>query len=155
KKFPEAKWHQWEPLTRDALREASAGGVFAGETIYDFSKAQVIVAHDSDFLSLHPAALRHARDFASRRRVEKPEGASMSRFYAAEPTPSITGSNADHRLPVAAHEIPALVAQINQSLGNIGTTIKYSASAEPNPVNQLQSLKVLVDDLRRGAVDFL
>ncbi len=209
KKLPEAKWHQWEPLTRDAIREAQAGGVFAGETIYNFAKAQVIVALDSDFLSVHPAALRHTRDFAARRRVEKPEDATMSRFYAAEPTPSITGANADHRLAVAAHEIPALasaiaalvgaggaganvprnatewvwaaaqdlrayagasiaiagetqppevhalVAQINQSLGNIGSTIRHSASAEPNPVKQLQSLKALVDDLRRGAVDFL
>ena len=62
-------------------------------------RAKMIVALDSDFLYLHPAALRHARDFAARRRVRMSAGA-MSRFYVAEPTPSITGSNADHRLPV-------------------------------------------------------
>ncbi|MEP7249556.1 MAG: TAT-variant-translocated molybdopterin oxidoreductase [Spartobacteria bacterium] len=116
-KFPGAKFHQWEPLTRDAVREAKAGGAYGGETLYDFAKAKVIVALDSDFLNLHPAALRHARDFAARRRVEKAEGAEMSRFYAAEPTPSITGSNADHRLPLAAHDIPHLAAALAALVG--------------------------------------
>src|ERR1051326_278088 len=27
-KFPGARWRQWEPLTRDALREARGGGAF-------------------------------------------------------------------------------------------------------------------------------
>jgi molybdopterin-containing oxidoreductase family iron-sulfur binding subunit len=208
-KFPEARWHQWDPLTRDAIREARAGGGFAAETLYDFSKAKVIVALDSDFLCLHSAALRHARDFAVQRRVEQSRGAAMSRFYVAEPTPTITGSNADHRLVISAYEIPvvaaaiaavvgpggnganlsnkaakwvqaaaqdlranmgegiviagetqpsevhALVERINRSLGNIGSTLRHSASAEANPLNQLESLKALVDDLHRGAVEFL
>ena len=205
-KYPGASWHQWEPLSRDALREARPGGVFGAETLYDFSKAKVIVAFDSDFLYLHPAALRHARDFAAGRRIETPAGATMSRFYAAEPTPSVTGSNADHRLPVAAHEIGglvaslaalvgaggeapqlpstwlrsaaedlranagagivivgetqppevhALVAQINASLGNIGSTIRHCAPVEAEPVNQLGSLKTLVDEMRRGVVQLL
>jgi molybdopterin-containing oxidoreductase family iron-sulfur binding subunit len=208
-KFPGAEWHQWEPLTNDAAREARNGGVFGAETLYDFSKAKVIVALDSDFLYFHPAALRHARDFATRRRVEKSAGASMSRFYAAEPTPSITGSNADHRLALAAGEIPqlaaalatlvgtsgagagvsqhaagwveaaaqdlranagasiviagptqsaevhAIVAQINASLGNVGSTIRQSASVEANPLNQLQSLRALTEKMRAGAVELL
>ncbi|HEY2711317.1 MAG TPA: TAT-variant-translocated molybdopterin oxidoreductase [Chthoniobacterales bacterium] len=208
-KFPGARWHQWDPLTRDASRDAKTGGVFGAEVLYDFAKAKVIVALDSDFLCLHPAALKHTHDFAGRRRIEKPEGATMSRFYAAEPTPSITGSNADHRLPVASRDIPqiaaalaalvgaggaganvphnatewlwaaaqdlranigesiviagesqpsevhVLVAQINQSLGNVGATIRHCAPVESNPVNQLQSLQSLIDDLQRTAVDLL
>ena len=208
-KFPGAKWHQWDPLGREALREARAGGVFGAEILYDFTKAKIIVALDSDFLYLHPAALRHARDFAVGRRVERPNDASMNRFYAAEPTPSITGSNADHRLPVAGHEIAqiaaallalisaggtsanvpqnaanwvqaaandlranagasiviagetqppevhALVAQINASLGNIGSTITHSPSVEANPVNQFDSLRTLIGEMRSGAVDLL
>ncbi|HEY5036955.1 MAG TPA: TAT-variant-translocated molybdopterin oxidoreductase, partial [Chthoniobacterales bacterium] len=73
KKFPRANWHQWEPLTRDS---AQAGGM---ENLYDFAKAKIIVALDSDFLYLHPAALRHTRDFAAARRVGQPENATMSR----------------------------------------------------------------------------
>ena len=209
RKFPNAKWHQWEPITNDAQREARLGGSYGGQPLYDFSKAKVIVALDSDFLCMHPAALRHTRDFIHQRRVEKQEGASMSRFYAAEPTPSITGSNADHRLTIAAHDIPALtaalaalvgdraapaevlpaarewlgaaaqdlranagasiviagetqpvevhtaVAQINRSLGNIGATLSYSAPVEANPLNQLQSLRTLVGEMSRDAVEVL
>jgi molybdopterin-containing oxidoreductase family iron-sulfur binding subunit len=208
-RFPGAKWHQWDPLTRDAERESRAGGVFGGETLYDFSKAKVIVALDSDFLYFHPAALRHTHDFARRRRVEKPEMASMSRFYAAEPTPSITGSNADHRIALSVREISAvaaalaglvgtggqsadvppratewvaavandlranpgasiviagpgqppevqaLVAQINASLGNVGQTVTQAPAVEANPVNQLQSLRELVAEMKRGAVELL
>jgi len=206
-KFPGARWRQWEPLTRDALREARGGGAFGSETLYDFSKAKVIVALDSDFLYLHPAALRHARDFAAGRRVESIKGAMMNRFYAAEPTPSITGSNADHRLPVASHEIRpiaaalaallrgeassapksatvwlaaaardlrahagasiviagetqppevhTLVAQMNESLGNVGATIRHCAPIEAQPLSQTDSLQVLVEEMRSGAVELL
>ncbi|MGI8891652.1 MAG: TAT-variant-translocated molybdopterin oxidoreductase [Chthoniobacterales bacterium] len=114
-KFPGAKWHQWEPLTRDALRGSDPSG--AMEALYDFSKAKVIVALDSDFLSQHPAALRHARDFAAGRRVTVAQNAKMSRFYAAEPTPSITGSNADHRLSIAGHQIAPLAAALAALIG--------------------------------------
>lgn len=208
-KFPNAKWHQWEPITNDAQREARLGGTYGGQPVYDFAKAKVIVALDSDFLYMHPAALRHTRDFIQRRRVEKQEGATMSRFYAAEPTPSITGSNADHRLSIASHDIPALaaalaalitngtvpvevppaasewlraaaqdlranpgasivitgetqpvevhtvVAQINQSLGNIGAILSYMAPVEANPLNQLQSFRALVDEMSRETVELL
>ncbi len=143
-KLPGARWSQWDPLTRDSLREARAGGVFGGETIYDFTKAKVIVALDSDFLSLHPAALRHARDFAKNRRVDKPEGASMSRFYAAEPTPTITGSNADHRLPLAAHSIPALTAALAALVGT-------GASAADVPASANEWLWAASQDLRAHA----
>ncbi len=204
KKFPAARWHQWDPLTRDAVR-----GAAGGETLYDFTKAKIIVALDSDFLYLHPAALRHTRDFAKTRRVAQPETATMSRFYAAEPTPTVTGSNADHRLPIAANAIPslaaalaalvgtggasadvpesanawlwaaaqdlraaagasiviagetqppevhAIVAQINASLGNIGSTITEHAPVVANPGDQLASLRTLVGEMHNGAVDLL
>src|SRR5947208_12759426 len=53
-KFPRARWYQWDPLTRDSMRTTP-------EAVYNFSDAAVIVALDSDFLFLHPFALRHAR----------------------------------------------------------------------------------------------
>jgi MoCo/4Fe-4S cofactor protein with predicted Tat translocation signal len=120
KKYPGARWHQWEPLTRDSL---------GNEDLYDLRKAKVIVALDSDFLYLHPAALRHARDFAAARRVAQAEGATMSRFYAAEPTPSITGSNADHRLPVAAADIPKIAAALAALVGSGGEGADVPSSA--------------------------
>ena len=107
--FPAARWCIWDPLNRDNIGD--------GEVICDFSKAKVVVAFDSDFLYAHPYALRYARDFANARRVIEPDGASMNRFYAAEPTPTITGSNADHRIAVAARDILPLAQRIAADLG--------------------------------------
>ncbi len=92
------------PLNRDNLK--------SNEVICDFAKAKVIVALDSDFLYAHPLALRYARDFANGRRVVEPSGGRMNRLYAAEPTPTVTGSNADHRIAVAAREILELTQEI-------------------------------------------
>jgi Fe-S-cluster-containing dehydrogenase component len=119
--FPGARWCVWDPLTRD-----NAAG---SEIICDFSKAKVVVAFDSDFLYAHPYALRYARDFATGRRVIEHEGARMSRFYAAEPTPTITGSNADHRIAVAGYEILPLARAVAAQLG-------IGAEGGSNPENR-------------------
>src|SRR5207248_3306925 len=108
-KFPAARWCIWDPLNRDNLN--------ANEWLCDFSKAKVVVALDSDFLYAHPYALRYARDFSNARRIIDAEGARMSRFYAAEPTPTITGSNADHRIAVAARDILPLAQAIATRAG--------------------------------------
>src|SRR5213079_1508648 len=103
--FPEAKWHQYEPVNRDNAR---AGAIMAfGQdvnTIYDFSKADRILSLGSDFLSAMPGTLRYARDYAEKRRNVaqavslRPD--EMTRLYVIESTPTITGANADHRFSV-------------------------------------------------------
>jgi MoCo/4Fe-4S cofactor protein with predicted Tat translocation signal len=106
-KYPQARWHQYEPVNRDNLR--APGALENGlqiEAHHDFSKAKVIVSLDADFLSDHPAALRNARQFAQARRgAADGAGGLMNRLYAIEPTPTITGAMADHRLPAATGEI--------------------------------------------------
>ena len=96
--FPQAKWHQYEPVNRDNAR---AGAMMAfGQpvnTIYDFSKADRILSLDADFLSALPGTLRYARDFAARRRITEGKK-EMSRLYVIETTPTTTGASADHRL---------------------------------------------------------
>ncbi len=100
KKFPQARWHQYEPWSQDASVD------------YDFSKAKLIVALDSDFLFTHPASLAYARQFAKGRNAvaeaEDPAKATMSRLYVAEPTPTITGSMADHRVALSASDVGKL-----------------------------------------------
>ncbi len=103
--FPQAKWHQYEPVNHDNAR---AGGVMAfGQpvnTIYDFSKADRILALDADFLSAHPGTLKYARDFAARRRITEGKK-EMSRLYVIESTPTTTGASADHHWSVKPSEI--------------------------------------------------
>src|SRR4029450_5862435 len=95
KLYPAMKWHQWEP----AGAHSSRGGAVQAfgtpvNTYYDFTKANVVVALDSDFMSQGPASLRYARQFAERRRVEG-EHPSMNRLYVVEPMPTAPGAPAD------------------------------------------------------------
>ena len=212
-KFPEARWHQFEPVNRDNTHEGAR--LAFGEIVepqYYFDKARVVLALDSDFLFAHPAALRYARDFTNRRRVaEQTSHPTMNRLYVIESTPTITGSTADHRLALSSGEIEnfafvlseklgaipksatgnrqpaiekwtsavasdlqhargesivivgenqtravhALAHAMNEILGNNGVAVRYTAPAEPQPVNQIESLRELVGDLKNGAVDLL
>jgi molybdopterin-containing oxidoreductase family iron-sulfur binding subunit len=61
--------------------------------------ADVILALDSDLISSAPGHLAHARGFAARRNPLRTR--QMSRVYAIEPTPTLIGAAADHR--VIAH----------------------------------------------------
>jgi MoCo/4Fe-4S cofactor protein with predicted Tat translocation signal len=47
------------------------------------------------------------------------------------------------------------VHAINQQLGNIGKTVFYTNPVDANPVNQTESIKDLVADMRAGKVDML
>jgi len=131
--FPEAKWHQYEPVNRDNAR---AGAVMAfGQdmrTTYDFSKADRILSLGSDFLNAWPGNLRYARDYAAKRRengqsngVSIETESKMSRLYVVETTPTITGANADHRFSVRPGEMEAVGqgvsgASIVRASGDIG-----------------------------------
>ena len=114
KKYPQAKWHQYEPWNRDNTKAASGHDATQrlAESRYDFTAARIIVALDSDFLFTHPESLAYARQFAKGRNGVAESGdlgqATMSRLYVAEPTPTITGTMADHRLPCGAAEIRRL-----------------------------------------------
>jgi MoCo/4Fe-4S cofactor protein with predicted Tat translocation signal len=57
----------------------------------------------------------------------------------------------DHQ-PAMVH---ALVHAINEKLGNVGKTVFYTDPVDANPVNQTDSLKDLVADMRGGKVDML
>src|SRR6266851_1361366 len=114
KRFPEAKWHFYEPINRDNVY-AGAQMAFGQpvETIYKLEAADVIVSLDADYLSAgFPGTTRYARDFAKRR---DPDSGKMNRLYVIESTPSATGAKADHRAAVRTSEL-ARAAVTNYSV---------------------------------------
>jgi MoCo/4Fe-4S cofactor protein with predicted Tat translocation signal len=132
--FPQAKWHQYEPVNRDNAR---AGAVMAfGQpvnTIYDFSKAERILSLDADFLSALPGTLRYAREFAARRRITEGKK-EMSRLYVIESTPTTTGASADHRFSLK----PIEMEDITQALSSL--LVLNSDTARSLPEALLQRL---------------
>ena len=110
--YPQAKWHVYEPLNRDNVLEgAKLAFGQSVETRYDFSKADVIVSLDADFLYAgSPGNTKYIRDFASRRNPDAP----MNRLYVIESTPSSTGAKADHRLPARASMVETAARAITE-----------------------------------------
>ncbi|HTS38619.1 MAG TPA: TAT-variant-translocated molybdopterin oxidoreductase [Candidatus Solibacter sp.] len=132
KNFPQAKWHVYEPINRDNVLEgAKLAFGQPVETRYDFSKADVIVSLDADFLSAgFPGNTKYIRDFAARRGNDllgwSPYQEAdrirplMNRLYVIESTPSATGAKADHRLPVKASDIDPILRFLASGLGVTG-----------------------------------
>ncbi|MBI4459620.1 MAG: molybdopterin oxidoreductase, partial [Acidobacteria bacterium] len=129
REFPEARWHQYEPVNRDAARRG-ARQAFGRDvnTVLRVEKADVILSLDADFLSGGAGRLRYAREFASRRRPQK-TGMPICRLYAVECTPSATGAKADHRLPLRASEIAGLARSLAAEITGVagGAERPYSA----------------------------
>ena len=115
-KYPSAKWHQWDPASRENARAGAklAFGEYV-DTQYRLEHADVILALDADILSCMPGSLKYARDYAARRKPEQAD--RMNRLYAIETMPTPTGARADHRLPAKPSEIEALARAIAAGIG--------------------------------------
>ncbi|HKE17280.1 MAG TPA: 4Fe-4S dicluster domain-containing protein [Kofleriaceae bacterium] len=109
--YPQARWHEYEPLSRD--NERAGTRIAFGRALrvqLQLAEARIIAAFDADLFGDHPDCLRLARDFATGRDPdENPTG--MNRLYAVESGYSVTGGSADHRLPLRSELIkPFLMA---------------------------------------------
>ncbi len=122
--LPQAKWHQWDPVFG-----TSQGGVPGASALYRFDKADVVVSLDADFLGFGPGAVRYTKDFSSRRRIGTPQD-TQNRLYAVEPVPTITGTNADHRLAVKARDVQTFAAGLAAALGVPGGSTTGELDAE-------------------------
>lgn len=141
-RFPEARWHQYDPLHDDS---AVAGVKLAcGEVVglrYDFGKAKVVVSLDGDFLGRGPGRVRYAHDFAAGRNVVAGP-AEMNRLYAVESTPTLTGASADHRLIVRPSQVEQVARAVARGLG-----IDAKVAEGPQPWDAW--VESLVRDLKR------
>ncbi|MBZ5603440.1 MAG: TAT-variant-translocated molybdopterin oxidoreductase [Acidobacteriia bacterium] len=121
KKFPKAKWVEYEPVTRESKR---AGNAIAFGQALDahpkFDQAKVIVALDSDFLGLDWTSPYPTKMFAKGRRAEsEADLEKVNRLYAVEAQYSITGANADHRLRMKSAEVKQFAIDLAASLGAV------------------------------------
>jgi MoCo/4Fe-4S cofactor protein with predicted Tat translocation signal len=119
KRFPQAQWVTHEAIHRNG--EIAGTKLAVGQSVrpvYDLSKADVIVALDSDFMMRHPDALRLARQFADRRRTADTDH-TMNRLYVVEPTFTVTGTMADERLAANMADVAKVVEQLAIASGVI------------------------------------
>jgi MoCo/4Fe-4S cofactor protein with predicted Tat translocation signal len=157
--YPQAKWHVYEPVNRDqAVEGAKMAFGQPVETRYDFSKADVIVSLDADFLYAgFPGNVRYIRDFARRR---DPDGGIMNRLYVIESTPSSTGVKADHRLPVRASVVEGFARALlvtDQTNGDISGPREqaFARALRADLANHHGSSVVIAGDHQPAAVHAL
>jgi molybdopterin-containing oxidoreductase family iron-sulfur binding subunit len=129
--FPEAKWYQWEPVSRDFVRAGAqmAFGQYV-EARYDLLEADIILCLDAEIFSPHfPGNHVYARQFAARRKADpslvpitdvlnhplpiRP----MNRLYSLESTPGLVTAKSDHHLALPPSEIERYTRLIATRLG--------------------------------------
>ena len=147
KRFPEAKWHFYEPVNRDNVY-AGAQMTFGQpvETAYKLDAADVIVSLDADFLAAgFPGTTRYARDFAKRR---DPDSGKMNRLYVVESTPSATGAKADHRLPVRAADVEGFAQQLYSDV--TGKEQRIADTPGNSPIGEFRFARWMSADLLKN-----
>jgi molybdopterin-containing oxidoreductase family iron-sulfur binding subunit len=141
-RWPEARWFAHEPVSREAVYAGSR--LLFGKALephYRFDKARVVLSLDADFLQGQPGFLRYARDLMALRRPRDNPG-GLSRLYALESTPGITGATADHRRALTYAEVETATWQLASALGIESTT-------EGEPVLDEGWIRALADDLQK------
>ncbi|OJT27652.1 molybdopterin oxidoreductase [Archangium sp. Cb G35] len=149
-RLPNAKFVTYTSVTQDPANEGT-NAVFGtpATPVYDFTKANIVVSLDADFLESRPANLAYARAFARRR---DPAEGSLNRLYVAEPRYSLTGGMADHRLRAKSQEVLAIAAAIASRVGGTaaGLGAAASAKAQLNAAHQ-KWVDAVAADLRGSA----
>lgn len=147
KTFPKAKWVVYDPISDENIVKGIE--IATGKTavpVYDFEKANVIVALDSDFLLLESGSVKNSMGFANGRRV-KSEQDEMNRLYVAESAMSVTGGMADHRIKVKNSNIGNFATAIAIELNKQGINIPGTGSLTSKNKFDKHFIKEIVADL--------
>ncbi len=153
KKFPKAKWVEYESFQRS---EGRIGATLAfGEPVTpqtNFDKAKVILALDSDFLGLDWQTPLPRKQFSSRRHImEEADLDNLNRLYSVESQFSMTGANADHRLRLRGSEVKQFAIDVATALGAIpGLNVLNNGSDR-----RAKFLAAVVKDLKAAGQDAL
>ncbi|MDH5398625.1 MAG: TAT-variant-translocated molybdopterin oxidoreductase [Cyclobacteriaceae bacterium] len=112
--FPSAKVVTYDTQSVCGLLDANKESF--GKSVvpaYDFSKADVIVSFDADFLGTWISPIEYTKQYSKTRKLGA-DKKSMSRHYQFESNLSLTGANADYRAPIKpSQQGPAVVALYN------------------------------------------
>ncbi len=141
--YPAAKLHHYDAVARPG------GLTAAAETtaVYQFDKADVIVALDADFLTCGAGNVRYSKDFSARRRLTE-ENTSMNRLYAIESTPTLTGAKADHRLSIAASEVEAVARELAAAIGGAAAPAPSASVSQPGAPEVARWVAAIAKDLQ-------
>ncbi len=133
-KLPKAVFHTYAPVS-DSNERAGTQLAFGRPLVVHnrLATAKVIVALDSDLLMTETGSVEAARGFAMGRHMESASANEPNRLYVVEPSMSVTGSNADHRLSLPAQSIGAYAKALAAALGDHGVSLGALGTALGRP----------------------
>ncbi|MCJ8165289.1 TAT-variant-translocated molybdopterin oxidoreductase [Pontibacter sp. E15-1] len=136
-----ARFGSFEHVTYDANSASGLlsanGGVVPG---YDFSKAQVIVSVGADFLGTWIAPIPFAKQYIKNRKVTS-GNPNMSRHIQFETALSLTGANADVRVPIKPSEEAAVITALYNGITGQGSAGNTPAAATKALASAIKELK--------------
>ncbi len=88
---------------------------------YHFDKARVILSIDADFLGTWLSPVEFQKDFSKRRKLAEGKG-DVNTFIAAEVHPTVTGSNADQRIPLKPGDQRKFALAVAKALSDLGVS---------------------------------
>jgi len=133
-KYPAAKLVQYDAVSYTGIIQANQNSF--GKAVlpkYNFDKADLIVSFSADFLGTWISGEEFTAQYTANRNYKSLASKKMSRHIQFESGMSLTGTNADTRVPVKlSEEGPALIALYNAITGQSlpGGTLGNNTTAD-------------------------
>jgi MoCo/4Fe-4S cofactor protein with predicted Tat translocation signal len=146
--YPTTKHVQYDAVSYTGIIKANENSF--GKAVlpkYNFDKADLIVSFGADFLGTWISGEEFTSQYVSNRNAKALASGKMSRHFQFEAGMSITGSNADTRLPIKlSEEGPALITLYNAVTGS-----SLPGGVLPNNTTVEKALKLIGKELVQNA----
>lgn len=124
-KYPNTKHVTYDAVSYYAISKANEGVIPS----FNFDKANVIVSFGADFLVNWLSPVEHAWQYAQGRKLDNGKK-TLSKHVQFETILSLTGSNADLRVPVKPSQIGTAVLNLYNALASMAGETKLNASGK-------------------------
>jgi Fe-S-cluster-containing dehydrogenase component len=136
-KYPGTSWISYDTVSASAMLKANEIN-FGKRCIpgYSFDKAELIVGFNADFLGNWLSPVEFTKQYTGRRRLMQGE-TTMPRHYQFESWLSLTGTNADYRIPIKPSEEGIILLNLYNELASFAGTPTYPVPAPSMEVKAL------------------
>lgn len=138
-KYPNVEWVSYDTISSSAMLEANHLG-FGKKAIpeYRFDKAEMIVGFNADFLGNWLMPVTFTRQYTKGRKLMDGDE-KISRHVQFESAMSLTGSNADIRVPIRPSEEAAVLLNLYNAIAMSEGAPVYDAPPSPTDISELAS----------------
>ncbi|UYZ63311.1 TAT-variant-translocated molybdopterin oxidoreductase [Hymenobacter weizhouensis] len=133
-RFPNTEHVMYDANSVSGLLRAN-GGVLPS---FDFSKANVIVSFGADFLGTWISPVEYAQQYVANRKVST-EKKTMSRHFQFESAMTLTGANADVRVPLKPSEVGEAVLALYNEVAGGGSASTYNNAQLKKAARELKA----------------